>query len=162
MESGTELTFQDVWGSSSTDVYAVAMDFPSAQWTVVHFNGTTWQPVEVASDPFNRPGGVWAISKNSVFIASDHVFRFDGIRWRRLEVPNKLYNMGGVQGLAINDVFVVGSFGVVLHWNGATWKQYEELLKPEGGRLLRRIWTSGQEVFIVGSSQTLGVILHGR
>jgi hypothetical protein len=27
MESGTDLTFFDVWGSSSTDVYAVAMDF---------------------------------------------------------------------------------------------------------------------------------------
>jgi len=97
-----------------------------------------------------------------VYIASDFVFRFDGLKWKRLEVPNKLYNMGGVEGSAFNDVFVVGSFGVVLHWNGATWRQYEDLLRPDGGRLLRRIWTDGREVFIVGSSAIEGVILHGK
>jgi hypothetical protein len=105
---------------------------------------------------------VWGVAKNNVYIASDFVFRFDGAGWKRLRVPNTLYNMGGVEGSAANNIFVVGSFGVVLHWNGATWRQYDELLKPEGGRLLQRVWTNGQEVFVVGSSQAEGVILHGR
>jgi len=164
MESGTDLTFYDVWGSSSKDVYAVAMDFFSARWVVVHYDGSLWQPVAVDPTPLNRPGGVWGIAKNNLYIASDFVFRFDGAQWKRLRVPNTLYNMGGVEGSAANDIFVVGSFGVVLHWNGAAWRRYDELLKPEGGRLLRRIWMNenGQEVFIVGSGQIEGVILHGH
>lgn len=162
MESGTDLTFFDVWGSSSTDVYAVAMDFFSARWIVVHYDGTAWRPVVADFIQLNRPRGVWGANQNNVYIASDFVFRFNGIKWKRLQVPNMQYNMGGVEGSSANNIFVVGSFGVVLHWNGATWKRYDELLKPEGGRLLQRLWTNGQEVFVVGSSQAEGVILHGK
>ena len=162
MQSGTQLFLKDVWGSSSTDVWATGMDFFSAQWTVPHYDGLTWQPSHIDSITYNRPGGVWGTSKDNVYIASDYVLRFDGQRWNRLTTPNTLYNTGGVEGSAANNLFVVGSFGVVLHWNGSTWRQYDELLVPQGGRLLERVWTDGKEVFVVGSTASQAIVVHGK
>ncbi len=161
MQSGTTLTFRDVWGSASNDVYAVAMDFFSAQWKVVHYNGSIWEAVFVDSVQLNRPGGLWGSSSANVYMVGDFVGRYDGQFWKRIVVPNTQYTMHGVEGSGANNIFVAGSFGVVLHWNGDSWKLYDELLAQGGGRLLERIWTNGQNVFIVGSTQTQGIAIRG-
>jgi len=162
MNSGTSLTFYDVWGSSSTNVFATAMDYMLGEWLVLRYRGSSWEPDSVDSKQINRPGGIWGTAADNVYLASDFVGHFDGKTWKRETTPNVLYNMGGVEGSAPNNIFVVGSFGVVLHWNGSTWYQYDQLLQPAGGRKLERIWTNGDEVLIIGSTGSQAVVIHGR
>ncbi|UCG85716.1 MAG: glucosyltransferase-I, partial [Gemmatimonadota bacterium] len=57
MTSGTQSVLTGVWGTSSTDIYAVGGD-----GVILHYDGTAW------SDVWSGPGvsGVWGTSPTDV------------------------------------------------------------------------------------------------
>ena len=160
MTSGTTLTLYDVWGSSGSNVYSVGMNSSTAAWVVLHYDGTSWQKVDADPALLNRSTGVWGGGQGDVYVVGDFTTHFDGSSWQRLPVPIN-YSMIGVGGSSSKDVFIVGSFGAVMHWNGSTWKAYDGLLDPSSSLGLETVWTDGQSVFIVGHTQPLGIIITG-
>src|SRR3972149_1161817 len=58
-----EWSLYDVWGSSSTDVYAVGSDC-----TIMHFDGGTWRCIlRDTSSRLRHLRGVWGSSSSDVF-----------------------------------------------------------------------------------------------
>ena len=159
MESGTDLTLRDVWGFSSTDVYCVGADFFGGQGIVLRYDGKQWRPVQV--DPMNsfRRFGVWGIADNHIYVVGDFAYRFNGQKWRRIDVPDLNILKQEITGTAANNIVVVGDFGIVLHWNGASWKRYDEVSFTG---TIRGVWTNGKEVIAVGWTSALGVIIYGK
>jgi hypothetical protein len=65
-------------------------------------------------------------------------------------------------GTSDENMFAVGDFGNVFHYNGVDWYQYREL--KDFGVVYSGVWTDGKEVFVVGYTHDGGktIILHGK
>jgi hypothetical protein len=162
-----------VWGTSSTDVWAVGGDTGDGQGPlVIHFDGATWSrvptgqtqgnlwwvfgfeggPIYMGGDggvilryengaftPMATPGtntvfGIWGASPDDVWAvggASDatggFAWRLEGDAWvdeptlpDNVELDAALWKLYGRSG---DDVWLVGSNGVSLHWDGSTLTQ---------------------------------------
>ncbi len=74
IETGSALN--GVWGSSSTDVFAVG-----AGGTILHYNGTTWGTQ--SSGTTSNLYGVWGSSAADVFAvgADATILHYDGMSW---------------------------------------------------------------------------------
>ena len=61
-------------------------------------------------------------------------------------------HLNGVWGSSGNDVFSVGNYGTILHYNGTSW----EYMDISTESLLSGIWgSSGSDVFAVGGAGTI-------
>lgn len=157
--SATDINLWDVWGFSSTDVYCAGADFFGGQGIVLHYDGTQWQPIAVDPNRSFRHFSVWGTEQNHVMTTGDFTYRFDGVKWRKQVVPDLVITKFRVRGASLTNFFIVGSFGLTLHWNGSTWRRYDEV-SFEGN--LFGIWATDNEAFLVGRTNALGVIIHGK
>ncbi len=111
MESGTNVHLNSVWGTSSSNVYAVGDD-----GVVLHYDGNTWSPMDInKSEPVYD---IWGSSQNDIYIVGNNqlFMHYDGTEWT--DVPG---NINGVRinGCNENDVVVMG--GYIQHFNGTAW-----------------------------------------
>lgn len=159
MESGTDLTLRDVWGLSTSDVYCVGADLFGGQGIVLHYDGEQWQQVSIRNGETLRRFGIWGLNRNYLITTGDFTYRFDGQSWRELPAPDLNIVKQKVFGTAINDVFIIGDFGLLLHWNGETWRRYDDV-SFDGS--LRGLWTDGREIVAVGWNSAFGVIIRGQ
>jgi hypothetical protein len=66
MDSGTASTLNAVWGSSSSDVYAVGFD-SGGSGTILHYDGSSWQEQETGIGSVLN--GMWGSSAASDIFA---------------------------------------------------------------------------------------------
>jgi len=104
---------------------------------------------------------LWVSPSNSVYSASGDVYRRSGEAWTRLYDGE--INLHSIYGNSDENIFAVGPFGTILHFNGTDWKKvsaYSATNLHYGG-----IWTDGTEVFIVGyisGYPMKSVVIHGK
>ncbi len=142
----------DVWGSFSTDVYAVG-------WAgeILHFDGVSWG---IAS-----PGVGDAAFLNSISGTADGnaiavgrtddlrglVSRYDGSTWS----STKLKDVEELYAVWVEDqsnAFAVGAFGAVRHFDGQFWRK----MKSPTRAPLFCVWgTSSRDVYAGGVDGTL-------
>jgi hypothetical protein len=60
----------------------------------------------------------------------------------------------------LNDVFICGDFGEMLHYNGVSWKSYISQTGIDGAYL--GLAVSGNTVIAVGEEPPQAIILMGR
>ena len=102
-----------------------------------------------------RSRTVWIAVIISVFgIEAVGQTRSGSFRWDRQRITSKLTDLSGVSGVTPSDVFVVGTRGTVLHFDGTRWQEQ----KSGTSRNLSAVWAvSPTDVFAVGFD---GLILH--
>jgi len=105
--------------------------------------------------------GLWVSPEGTLYSFGPHIFRWTGSSWTKIyETMDALRRLGGTSD---ENIFAVGDFGKVLHYNGTDWfqlRQFEDLKV-----VYTAVWTNGDEVMIVGFTvdypqKTL--ILHGK
>ena len=142
-----------VWGSSSTDVFAVG-----ARGTIGHYDGSAWSLIN--SGTLFDLNAVWGTSSSEVWAVGQ-----DGIilhyqdqagpanLWTRMSSGTTV-SLSDAWGSSSSDVFVVGQEGTILHYNGSQWQPM-----PSGtSNTLNGVWgASPADVFAVGDG---GTILH--
>jgi hypothetical protein len=72
-------------------------------------------------------------------------------------------NLRSICGSSDENIFVVGDFGTVPHFNGSNWWQLPVYNDPN--LLFYDVWTDGSEVFIVGVTSGYpekSVVIHGK
>jgi hypothetical protein len=120
-----------VWGSSSSNVYAVG-----SQWTILHYDGIEWSQIEsgLYSDTGNDMGerspesgfwSVWGSSANDIYAVGSSITRrgvalhFDGDYWSEIALSdNNRDYYHCVWGTSGKNVFILGALGRVYHYNG--------------------------------------------
>lgn len=129
-----------VWGSSTTDVFAVGANYTPSQTeaAVWHYDGSSWK--FMPSDIEGMRWSVWGSSANNVFAVGDRsgkglISHYDGIDWKTLLVDNTP-TLQGVWGSSANDIFAVGGgarngfccsgAGTILHFDGTAWQTIME------------------------------------
>lgn len=174
VESGTNLMMQDVCTIENKNrerqtVIAVASDdFANNEKKLLLIEGAGVQTLPDSGLPWSLHG-VASTSANRCIVVGD------GLYWKRGSLTDQRtmwtaafgydfspYYLRDVDGQANNDVFAVGDFGEVLHYNGATWKSYiAETGLPTG--TYSRVVVKGNLVVAVGVGINFrrGIVLRG-
>ena len=63
-----------------------------------------------------------------------------------------------IRGNDLNDIFVAGDFGLVAHFNGSTWKVYNDVFAAD----YYSISLKGNLIMLAGQQNGKGVITIGR
>lgn len=153
-EVGAPHTFQitnDVWVFDKNNIWVVG-DFYLSDSTVsggtresniIRWNGTKWYPY---GPFFNSSGliGISAIDKSKLFLTDGLVIKYDGV-FNRYNFASMEFGPGQsirkVWALDETNIWGVGLNGMVVHYDGTSWKK---LIFPEG-------WNFGE---ITGSTKT--------
>ncbi len=148
MDSGTTQILVGVWGSSSSDVFAVGYG-----GTILHFDGTSW--AAMSSGTTQTFYGVGGTSPNDVFAVglNGTIYHYNGSTWSSMS-SGTTQHLYGIWGSSSGDVFAVGTGGTILHYNGSTWNP----MSSGTTQGLNGVWGSSEnDVFAVGGG---GTILH--
>ncbi len=142
-----------IWGSSSTDVFAVGQTgtYPNFTGTIFHYDSAAWTQMAIGT---TRPlYGIWGSSSTDVFAVGDSgtILHYNGTAWSTINSGTSNW-LQGIWGSSSTDIFVAGA-ETILHYNGISWSRYNV-----SGINLQGIWgSSSTDVFAVGMS---GTILH--
>jgi hypothetical protein len=137
-----------VWGSSSSDVFAVGQE-----GTILHYDGKAWSTM--TSGTTGDLWGVWGSSSSDIFAVGDRntIQHYDGKAWSSVTSGMNAFYYG-VWGSSSSDVFAVGVGGVIIHYDGKTWSSMTSGTTCN----LCGVWgSSSSDVFAVGQE---GTILH--
>lgn len=171
LESNTNISLRDIWGSPDGSIVWVA-GFDDSYGTVFLRNtGTGFEKVLEITDP-NMPHppdkithvfkSLWTDKTDTVYLgaigrlyaAPKHTSGSfapakENIWWdyqNQTELPPETNVIRGTSG---NDIFVGGYLQFVRHWNGASWKRYEEI---EGDGTWRGMAVNKNFIFVVGEN----------
>jgi len=104
---GVDVT-RGVWGSSSTDIFAVGRS-----GRIWHYDGASWTQMDSGTEKFLF--GVWGRSPSDVYAVGDEgiILHYDGSSWSPMEsgTDRELWQIWGISS---GDVFVVSRYGFVL------------------------------------------------
>jgi len=145
---GEEIIIGDLWGFSSTDIFAAGSD-----GTIVRYNGSTWSDLDSGTtEDFND---IWGSSVSHLFAVGTNgiILRYNGNTWTAMN-NGTTSNLNGIWGSGPSNVFAVGSSGTILQYNGSDWSPMS------GGTTenLNDVWgSSATNVFAVGDN---GTVLH--
>jgi hypothetical protein len=167
MSSGTSANLLGVWGSASSDVFAVGYDDSANLAVILHYDGASWSAMTSGiTDDVLLPG-VWGSASSDVFaVGIDNsagagvIFHYDGSSWSPMTTgTTDDVTLSGVWGSSSSDVFAVGDFDTFLHYDGASWSAMTDGTSAN----LFGVWgSSPSDVFAVGtdSSWAVGAISH--
>jgi len=158
---GFDISIQSVWGSSSTDAFAIVKRGNRAPLPdyIKHYNGNTWDVVyanpsfPAESIHLQAIGGRSASDVIAVGL-SGVILRGDGQTWST-QMSGTTRELLGIWGDPNSKaVYVVGAGGTTLYHDGASWN-----IQPSGTtESLNGVWgNSASDVFAVGDN---GTILH--
>jgi hypothetical protein len=99
MNKGTTKPLSDIWGTSGTDVFAVGSGI------ILHYDGSTWASTD--TETTTGPSSV-SLEPVSETISSP------------MSIITTAY-LQGIWGSSGSDVFAVGYYGTILHYDGASW-----------------------------------------
>ncbi len=179
METGNDVQLYDVWGSpDGTVVWATGYYSDQAGTYLFRYDGTSWKMVYDGTNsrtitPDSISGvitTVWTNSNNKVFVgAGAGIFLSESrANWKsRLVTPFGWLRTlpKGMRGNDINDIFIVGTYGFIGHYNGNTCKQYSQFYSNKN--LIYSVAQKGNLVVAVGinfgdSIFTNAIVLIGR
>jgi hypothetical protein len=141
-------TLDGVWGSSSSDVFAVGYS-----GTILHYNGSAWSTM--TSHTSYPLYAVWGSSSSDVFAVGEAgtILHYNGSVWSAM-TSRTTNDLDGVWGSSSSDVFAVGKAGTIRHYNGSVWRAMISRTTND----LDGVWgSSSSDVFAVGED---GTIVH--
>jgi hypothetical protein len=166
LESGTTLDIHDIWGevdplTNETTILAVAsLQNYGRAIDLLQINGNTVKKIDTTGIHVNQRG-VWFKTGKSFYVVGNGVYkkkRLGDKRWE-LESGHPLVYKESMRGNDWNDLFVVGDFGLVSHFNGITWEHYNIGLPMAN---LYSVSVKGNVVTAVGQDGSKAVVIVGR
>ncbi|MEJ2637006.1 MAG: hypothetical protein P8184_17175 [Calditrichia bacterium] len=135
IESNTDMPIQDIWGATdpiSGKALILAVASPKYNWQKPLLLNLAKYPVKPEFlTVYNLLHSVWFRTPRKIFVCGGGVHYRINETWTRVEeLPAIFYNR--IRGSGLNNIWVVGDFGIVLHHNGVTWKEFPQLLLSTG------------------------------
>jgi len=140
--SDSDAELMAVWGENSEDFYVLGQGafYHYYRFPPSHPNYNASEPLQweyltspVLASSLSGSGGkqlrdVWVADTKDVYALVGYIghqlgYHWDGIAWEEKELPtNSLVR--GIWGLNTGDIFAVGVAGLVLHYNGVEWTEF--------------------------------------
>ena len=129
-ESGTTRGINDVWGienplNKNEEVYCAvtAVADPQNSWILRVTNGTRIDSVQW--DAGREIVSVWTYNGFPLYVCGDGMFENSQGHWNEIRLGTSVFT-NRVRGDAPNNIFIVGYFGLIAHFNGADWNVFFE------------------------------------
>ena len=131
IESGTTLNIYDIWGdinpyTNEYEIIALASDLFSGNGTkILKINSNDVESVSTEGLPLSM-NALWFKSQKIYYAVGDGFYstRKLGNPWvRDLSIP-RYYKMT-IKGTNFNNIFLGGAYGLLMHYNGMDWKNYQ-------------------------------------
>lgn len=167
IESGTALDIRDIWGakdkrSGKWEILAVASDDRDRCLLRIQNKTVT----KVSDDSLsNILDGIWFVPNYQYYVVGAGIHyksKLDDSPWSCY--PSGIvtsYASHGIRGSRTNDIFVVGSFCEVVHYNGLTWYNYHNEI-PIAGGAFGGVKVKDDLVVISGYIGRAGTVIIGR
>jgi hypothetical protein len=134
IESGTTLDVYDIYGSRNlrtgeTEIYAVAAkQFVTFDRRILRVRSSGVEAVSDSTIPYSLHG-VWLKGGGPYYVVGSGIYRKrDPMRagpWQWLHPGVTPYYTYAIRGNDVNDVFICGSYGELLHFNGIQFRSYQ-------------------------------------
>ena len=167
MESGTTTDLFDISGVFRGKAYACGGEFSG---TVLEYDGEKWSTIDSLKD--SRKGRWTVCAMNDFFAVGGMELKYiDFIKFDTLRMPPIKVMEGGlgqghyivttsVRASSRNNVFAIGDWQYVLHYNGKSWHWYDDLWDM-GGHTQYSLSVTDNSVFITGRNNDRATVLHG-
>jgi hypothetical protein len=142
IESGTEMPITDIWGdyneiTGQYEVYATANDFINCQLLKIKALSVVKQISGTPPQGDVWWYGLWFDSPFEYYIAGLDLWKTENIdspsKWKLdVDIPN-WRSLGRIAADGKNNVWVAGSYGELMKFNGVNWESYRELLAEDDG-----------------------------
>ena len=128
---------------------------------IFRLNGKQSIPVNSDSLP-NFISTLWFDNSDKYYVAGDGLWFTSklGQSWTK-EKSLLPYYKNDMLGLNHNDIFIVGAYGYIAHYNGANWRNYNDDELPFFDGTFASVDYIGNLVVTVGSSGLNAIILRG-
>jgi hypothetical protein len=131
IESGTDLNFRDIYGTvnlktNKQEIIAVcSRNNPLAKAIYKIEDNTAF---ELSTNPIKwELYSCWFVPNKHYYLVGSGIYEkifLSESEWKNQPLDITHYGTIKVRGNGVNDVFIVGSFGEFLHFNGNSWKSY--------------------------------------
>jgi hypothetical protein len=154
MLSPFNLPLYDIWGINDTTIYACGGY--SGYGYLLKYDGNEWEIIfEGNYIDDTQPSGfvysVWGFTEDKIHIeTSSGTFIGYENNWNPSGAPKDNTRISRIRGNSNKNIFYVGAFGLIIHWNGKSWHRYDEIYAKPNGNNLYTSWMVGDKVFIGG------------
>jgi hypothetical protein len=166
LESGTTLDVYDVFGETnsatgSDEVMAVAakhlVNLDHAILRITGSNVTSLTPGNISYST----QGLWFKPERRYYIVGDAMYTtrdVNTVNWQELD-PTPYYKYA-IRGIDFNEIWLCGSFGELLHFNGLSWRSYRTELAISAG-ILYKVEVKGNVIAAVGFDSPYAIVVRG-
>src|SRR5438445_436858 len=173
--SGTQ-NLSAIWRTSASDVWAVGTTavtapVPHYNGVILHYDGTRWSSVPIATTDPTFLRGIWGTSASNIWAVGQEgydgatiLFHYDGATWSRVSSGTISPTfLSGIWGTSASDIWAVGGNGYaggpIIRYNGTTWASVSSGTTPPIH--LSAVWgSSAADVWAVGVQNDYGKFLH--
>ncbi|MCK9426397.1 MAG: glucosyl transferase [Ignavibacteriaceae bacterium] len=159
IESGTTSIINDVWGiedkvGNSILYCPVSSFFEPGDKKILRITNN-----KVDSFLWNkdvRLYSAWTAKENFLFVCGEGAFENKFGYWNQITLP--AVGMNSVRGNNINDIFIIGDYGFISHFNGVNWK----VMSSPNDKGYSKVNVKEDVVVICGQNQGRGIIEIGK
>lgn len=129
IQSGTTAAIHDIWGDNEKLLCAASSRQDNFDYDIISID------TRDRASNFNwltdkRAYSVW-FEGFKLFACGDGMYIMnDGNNWMKQSITPNFKDK--VRGSSLNNIFLVGDFGLLAHYNGSTWKEYPEYSDASG------------------------------
>jgi hypothetical protein len=101
---------------------------------------------------------------NRIYSIGSYLFEYINESWSLIKSTSEL-SITNMAGTSRNNMFLVGGYDLVMHYNGEDWYEYPKFFPSSNKVIYNDVWTDSNEVFIIGvayGEKQRTVVLHGK
>ncbi len=167
IDSGTGLPLLDIYGSSSKfglyQILVVGSNNYPPRRTLLSINGSNATTVSTSPIEWDLYS-IWFVPFQHYYLAGSGIYEKNSLSdnsWNNNPLDITKYSISSIRGNGLNDIYAVGSFGEVLHYNGKRWMSYINETGLDNGSY-GGLAVKGNLVVATGANNSQAVILMGR
>jgi hypothetical protein len=135
IESGTELNIYDIWGdynnrkSSYEIILVAAQQFVGPERKILTIKNNSVEELSTSNITEGSIHGIWFKPGRIYYVVGNGIYTKNEIEennWDASLDDLTPYYTYGVRGSGLNNIFICGSYGEMLHFNGANWKSFKD------------------------------------
>ncbi|GAB6282233.1 MAG: hypothetical protein STSR0008_09770 [Ignavibacterium sp.] len=159
IESGTELNIKDVWGININNeqiAFCVTDDKNGIKNNEIIYIQNNSIDIIVINYIVSS---IWGPNKNIIYTGGFGLFKQTNNNWKEINY-NSLSYVNRIRGNSSNDFFISGGFGLSAHFNGISWKIYNEVSLNAGNYY--SVSMKNNIVTLIGYNYNKALIALGR
>ena len=165
IESGTNLYLTNIFGFANGNFFVGGGSIETDTGILLKYDGTSIKKIierNYIKDTLSGIiTGICGKDENNLIVESDAgTYQYKDNHWINLNLPDDNTLIRNIRGNYLNNLFTIGSFGMIIHYNGQTWHLYNEFYRKPNGDELKNARVMGRKVFIVGSSEDSKAIIY--